>query len=392
MSKPVNSTKQAKYQEEVEKAEKAVEKQVEKAGSTLRRILWIMHRCLACVVLVLLVGVVTYIAVYKLGVPPNKLQLAAIPAAVLGTLTVLFIWLNRDCWVKVESKARPEHFAFWLIIVGAFIYAAYKNDLDLMIFVYLFGFGLPVVLINLVKGQCKPIDYSLLLGVHGGIGAYAMVLLVLWLLQYANIPFTVVTATIAGLAALVGALAARGVTPSLALLGVFAAVYTAAPLLGIEPPRLDMTLSGLVHPTGTIIPYHVLASFVAALFPPWIVLLWASFVEETMFRLPLALFKRYGMYFVGFIVSFFFIYLHIFGYIELEPSTLLQVLTCIACANAMFVAVYTRTLRLWSSVVAHLLYNVQVLAQVPLLVSLVMLMLDGILHILLVRLGILRNE
>ena len=326
------------------KAEKHLAERVEAARAEVVEAVSLMHRCLVCVVLVLLIGIASYVVVYRLGLPEalDKLQLAAIPAAVLGVLTSLFIWLNRECWLQIKSRATLAHFFFWLIIVTAFIYAALRGNTDLMITVYLFGFGLPVMMLSLVKGQCKPLDYSLLLGIHGGVGAYALVMLTLWLLEHVHVPFTVVTASQA--------------------------------------------------PTCTIVPYDLLASFTAQVLPPAVVLLIASFVEEVMFRLPLALFKKYGMYTVGFLVSFLFVYLHVFGYMHLEPEALLQVLTCIACANAMFIAVYTRTLNLWSSVIAHLLYNVLVLAKIPLVVALAALLVNGIIHILLVRAGIVESR
>ncbi len=295
----------------------------------------LMSKCIIAVAIIVLVGLATYVAVVRFGIYEflSKLKIAIIPSAIFGTLACIFIWLNRNYWKSIETEATSTHFATWFFLVLNFIIWPIQL---VRIIVYFLGFLWPINWINLVKTRKMPISCSLMLGLHGGVGAYCMVVTANFLLSVAGIPLPVAPAKF----------------------------LTSFPL-----PK---------DAFATIIPYQVLASMVS---PAIILVLYACFVEEVMFRLPLALFKKFGMYPVAFLVSFLFIYLHALSRLSLDSLSLLQVLTCIACANAVFVALYTRTLCIWCSIVAHLVYNLMVLASVPPFIAFILLLFCSMLYI-----------
>jgi len=315
------------------------------AGRKLEENISLMSKCLISTAITLLIGLATYIAIREFGLYEylSKLHIAMIPSAALGILTCTFIWLNRKFWKDIVTKATFAHFVTWTAIIFLFIISSEQFRL----LIYFLGFLLPTAWINLVKPKkVPPLPYSLFLGLHGGIGAYCMVVLLNFLLSFAGIP------------------------------------------LPVSPSKI---LFGHVIPKDailTILPYETLASIA----PVYLVVLYACFIEEIMFRLPLSLFKKFGMYPMAFLISFLFIYLHALSRLSLDPVTLVQVLICIAFANAIFIAVYTRTLCIWCSVVAHMIYNMMVLAQVPLVAALAILMFNGVLHILLAKMGLVKKE
>jgi len=328
----------------------------------------LMSKCLISVAVTLLVGTATYIAIQEFGLENylSKIHIALIPSIALGLLTCIFIWINRKYWNEVISEATFVHFVTWTVIVFLFIITSGM----LRLLVYFLGFLYPTAWISLLKYREKPdLLYSLFLGLHGGIGAYCMVVILNWILSVAGIPLP------ASPSSFINMLTAR---PRIDLLLLLPKSYI------LHYGQAFVHLFSRV----TILPIWELATLVQPIF---LVVIYACFIEEVMFRLPLALFKKFGMYPMAFLISFLFIYLHALTRLSLDPATLVQVLSCIAFANAIFIAVYTRTMCIWCSVVAHMVYNLLVLSQTPPIVALGILMLNGVLHILLVKLGLMHG-
>lgn len=294
-------------------------------------------KCLVTVLLILVIAGITYAATVWFGIVEvlNKWYLAAIPSAVIAVLTVLFIKLNRFVWSEVESCTRIIFPIAWSCIIALF--AATKS-----IIVYLGLFIIPISWLFCVK-KIPRTDLStvIIYGWHGGVGAYTLVCLTSFILGFAGIKLPIETANF-----------------------LFYHLTTKTHLL-------------------TIVPYEVIASTLPAI--PLLLFIYAAFVEEVMFRLPLILFKEFGMYTIGFLVSFIFTYLHILTRIDLPPVDLYQVVTSIAIANAVFIAIYTRTLSVVASTLSHIIYNVFVIMQIPCWLSMTILFTTGILVILYYR-------
>lgn len=291
-----------------------------------------MEKCIIATTLIAALGVVSYVAVVRFGLVNvlGKLQLALIPSVILGVLTVLFILLNRNCWMNnLESHATIAHFLTWILLILAFIIF---DDPKTRLLVYLLWPIAPVTwyFSNIVRVKpCTEMLNTIMLGIHGGLGAYTLVLVTIRIMEWLR------------------------VTPILA-----------------QPAMIAQS----------IIPPDMIASAVGTGMVPFMLLL-AAFIEESMFRLSLAVFSRFGTYTIAFLVSFLFIWLHTFTRMYLDPTTLLQVTTAIALANAVFIAVYTRTLCIWCSILSHTLYNILVITQAPLVPALAAEVMLALLHL-----------
>jgi len=298
----------------------------------------LMSKCLATVFLILTIAIITYAVTSWFGITEilNKWYLAAIPSVTIAVLTILFIRINKFMWEGVETCGRLIFVLAWFCIIVLFL-SVIGNKIASMI-VYFMGFIIPLSWLFCIR-KIQPMSTidSVVYGWHGGVGAYALVCLTSFVLQYAGIKLPIETANF-----------------------------------------LNYHLTN-IH-VLSIIPPNVIASFIPGVLP-LLLFAYVGFVEEVMFRLPLIIFKDFGMYNMSFLISFIFIYLHVMTRITLEPNVLYQVITSIAIANAVFIAIFTRTLNPISSIIAHILYNTFVVMQIPCWLAITILFMSGILTI-----------
>ena len=297
------------------------------------KVVTLMSKCLAVVVFILAIAVSTFVIVEKFGIFNilNKWHLIIIPSATLGILTLLFIWLNREVWENVTSNSMFIHLFAYACILSIFTSVYDVECLNLV--VYLGLFLSPLFMMYVIKKyKPTPLLKSFMYAIHGGFGAYVLVVLLNYALGYAGLEFPIIEAS---------------------------------------------WKMGNIYSMSTLIPPEMIASVVGAEMLPIIFIL-AAFAEETMFRLPIVVFRNFNIYLIGFLVSFTFSYLHILTRIDLPPEVLLQVITSIAVANAIFVAIFTRTLRVEASAISHLIYNILIIENVPLLPCIILLIVGGV--------------
>lgn len=303
----------------------------------VREEITLMSKCLATVFLILIIAVTTYAATFWFGIPEvlNKWYLAAIPSIVIGVLTCLFIRLNKFMWIEIESCSRLIYVIVWFGIIVLFL-AVLQNKYASLV-VYMLGFMFPISFMYCIR-KLPQMNYTdaVIYGWHGGVGAYALVCLTSFLLGYAGIKLPIEEAN-------------------------FLNHYLTSKFI------------------LTILQPEVIATTLPTI--PLLLFTYAAIVEEIMFRLPLIYFKEFGMYNMSFLISFIFVYLHVLTRINLPPIDLYQVITSIAIANAVFIAIFTRTLNPIAPIISHVLYNTFVVMQIPCWLALTLLFISGIITI-----------
>jgi len=320
-----------------------------------------MKACLLTVLAAFVLAVLTVLIGPRVGT--DKYVIALVPTVLLSLTALFFVYISRDRWGLVRApRALVFMYLAWLMICALF--AAVWNTYPANLLVYLGLFFFPLAFLWVVDWQswiqAKYTQlYSVLFGLHAGTGAYLLVAGLHILIEAvrpveASVGLALVTSTLASFLAV--ALASTRLW--LAALSVAVLVGVGLYATKVATPSIEPLLLIPLSELTTVMP------FVTAEMLPIVVPVLAM-VEEVMFRLPLLLFKEFGMYANAVAVTAIFAYLHVFTRLGLPLDEYVASLTAITAAGAVFTATFCCSLCILASSMAHIAYNLMVIMHVP---------------------------
>jgi len=322
-----------------------------------------MKACLLVVAAALVLAVTTATIGPRVGT--DRYIIALVPTILLSLTAVFFTYISRDRWALVRvPRALVFMYLAWLMICAIFAAVWDKYPANLLVYLGLFFFPLSFLWAVDWKSwmQAKYTQlYSGIFGLHAGTGAYLLVA-ALHIILHAVKPAEASVGLALLVTALTSFLAIAFASPRLLLAATMLAILSGVGIATALP-----TASLKVEPL-LLIPLSELTAvmpFITAEVLPLIVPVFAM-VEEVMFRLPLLLFKEYGMYANAVAVTAIFTYLHVFTRLGLPLDEYVTSLTAIAAAGAVFTATFCCSLCILASSIAHMVYNMLVIYQVPL--------------------------